>query len=95
MNTAELKGDWQQFVERAGAKWGPLTNDDRKLVEGRRDQLLVNIQQRYGVSLEEAEHKLAGLVRVLTLGMALGALPGSTRSPAGTRKELLGERDGN
>jgi uncharacterized protein YjbJ (UPF0337 family) len=78
MNTAELKGDWQQFVEKAREKWGPLTNDDWKLIERKRDQLLGNIQHRYDIPLEEAEHKLAGLLRVLTLGMALGALPGST-----------------
>jgi uncharacterized protein YjbJ (UPF0337 family) len=77
MNTAELKGDWQQFCEKVKEKWGPLTNDDWKLVERKRDQLLGNIQRRYDISLEEAEHKLAGLLRVLTLGMALGALPGS------------------
>jgi hypothetical protein len=43
MDNAEVKGDWLQFVERAKEKWGQLTNDDWKLIEGKRDQLLANI----------------------------------------------------
>src|SRR5262245_21451629 len=99
MNTVELREDWQQFIEKAREKWGRLTSDDWKLVEGQRDQLLGKIRQRYGVSLEEAEHKLAGLVRVLTLGMALGALPDPTRwldqKVGRIDKRKVGERDGN
>ena len=99
MNTAELKGEWQQFVKRAREKWGPLTNDAWKSIEGERDQLLSKIQQRHGVSLEEAERKLAGLVRVLMLGMALGALPSPTgwlnRNVGRTGTRMVGERDRN
>jgi uncharacterized protein YjbJ (UPF0337 family) len=28
MNTAQIKGDWQQFVGKAKEKWGRLTDDD-------------------------------------------------------------------
>jgi uncharacterized protein YjbJ (UPF0337 family) len=66
MNNAKVKGDWQQFAERAKEKWGQLINDDWKLIAGKRDQLLANIQQRYRVSLEDAARKLADLIRVLT-----------------------------
>jgi uncharacterized protein YjbJ (UPF0337 family) len=83
MNTAEVKGGWQQFVERAKEKWGGLTNDDWRLIAGKRDQLLGNIQQRYGVSLEEAERKLADLVRVLT---GPPASPGHWRSTGRTAR---------
>jgi uncharacterized protein YjbJ (UPF0337 family) len=97
MNNAEVKADWQQFAERAKRKWGQLTNDDWKIIAGKRDQLLANIQQRYGVSLEEAERKLADLVRVLT------GPPARARSwraawldqKVGRRGErTVGERDG-
>jgi uncharacterized protein YjbJ (UPF0337 family) len=65
MSTVEVKGGWQHFIGRAQEKWGGLTLDDW-LIAGKRDQLLGNIQRRYGVSFEEAERKLADLVRVLT-----------------------------
>ena len=99
MKTAELKGDWQKFVERVREKWGRMTNEQWKLIEGERDQLLSKIQQRHGDSLDEAERKLAGLVRVLTLGMALGARPRSTSSldqkVGRIDKRTVGERYGN
>jgi uncharacterized protein YjbJ (UPF0337 family) len=35
-----------------------LTNDDWQVVEGKRDQLLGKIQERYGITREEAERQL-------------------------------------
>lgn len=64
MNTAQIKGDWQQFVGKAKEKWGRLTDDDWKVIEGKRDQLLGKNQQRYGIAREEAERQLAELERV-------------------------------
>ena len=55
MNTAQIKGDWQQLVEKAKERWGRLTDNDWKVIEGKRDQLLGKIQQRYGIAREEAE----------------------------------------
>jgi uncharacterized protein YjbJ (UPF0337 family) len=63
MNTTEIKGNWKQFVGKAKEKWGLLTDDDWKVIEGRRDQLLGKIQQRYGIAREEAERQLTELER--------------------------------
>jgi uncharacterized protein YjbJ (UPF0337 family) len=63
MNTTEIKGNWQQLVGKAKAKWGLLTDDDWKVIEGRRDQLLGKIQQRYGIAREEADRQLAEFER--------------------------------
>jgi len=38
MNTDQIKGNWEQFVGKAKEKWGRLTDDDWKIVEGKRDQ---------------------------------------------------------
>jgi uncharacterized protein YjbJ (UPF0337 family) len=64
MDTAQIKGDWRQLVGKAKEKWGRLTDDDRKVIEGQQDQLLGKIQQRYGIAREEAERQLAELERV-------------------------------
>jgi uncharacterized protein YjbJ (UPF0337 family) len=95
MNTAELNDDWQKFLGKFRDKWGPLTYDEWKSLEGERDHLLRNIQKRHQVSPERAERKLAGLVRVLTLGVALGALPGSTRWLERKVGRMVGRRNGN
>jgi len=35
-----------------------LTNDDWNVVEGKRDQLVGKIQERYGITRDEAERQL-------------------------------------
>ena len=59
MNTDQMKGTWKQLVGKAKEKWGRLTEDDWKVVEGKRDQLVGKIQERYGIAREEAERQLA------------------------------------
>jgi uncharacterized protein YjbJ (UPF0337 family) len=63
MNTDQLKGNWKKLVGRAKEKWGRLTDDDWKVVEGRRDQLVGRIQERYGIAREEGERQLADFER--------------------------------
>ena len=45
MNSAQIKENWQQLVGKAKEKWGGLTDDDWKIVEGKRDQLVGKIQE--------------------------------------------------
>ena len=63
MNSDQIKGNWKQFVGKAKEKWGRLTDDDWKVVEGKRDQLVGKIQERYGIGREEAERQLRELER--------------------------------
>jgi len=64
MNTDQIKGNWEQFVGKAKEKWGRLTDDDWKIVEGKRDQLIGRIQERYGITREEAECQLGEFERM-------------------------------
>ena len=59
MNTDQLKGNWKQVVGKAKEKWGKLTDNDWQVVEGKRDQLVGRIQERYGIAREEAERQVA------------------------------------
>ena len=63
MNTAQIKGDWHQLVGKAKEKMGRLTEDDWKVVEGKRDQLVGKIQERYGIANKEAGRQLADFER--------------------------------
>jgi uncharacterized protein YjbJ (UPF0337 family) len=38
-------------------KWGKLTDDDLDVIEGKKDQLVGRLQERYGYSKEQAEKK--------------------------------------
>ena len=55
MNQDRIEGNWKQFKGKVKEQWGRLTDDDMDVIAGRRDQLLGRIQERHGVSMEEAE----------------------------------------
>jgi len=59
MNTDQMKGNWKQLVGKAKEKWGKLTDNDWQIVEGKRDQLVGRIQERYGIARQEAERQIA------------------------------------
>ena len=58
MNKDILEGKWEQLKGKAKEKWGDLTNDDRAVVQGKRDQFAERIQERYGRTKEEAEKEV-------------------------------------
>ena len=66
MNTDTMKGNWKQLLGKAKEQWGRLTDDDWKIIEGRRDQLIGKIQERYGCAREEAERQVAEFERSST-----------------------------
>jgi uncharacterized protein YjbJ (UPF0337 family) len=55
MNEDWVKGNWMQFKGKVREQWGKLTNDDLDVIEGRSEQLIGKLQERYGVAREEAE----------------------------------------
>ena len=63
MNTDQMKGNWKQFVGKAKENWGKLTDSDWQVIEGKRDQLVGRIQERYGLAREEADRQLADFER--------------------------------
>jgi len=50
-----IEGNWREFSGQVKSKFAKLTNDDLKLVAGKRDQLLGVLQQRYGKKIDELE----------------------------------------
>ncbi len=59
MNKDEASGNWKQFKGKMKEKWGKLTDDDMHVIEGKRDQLVGKIQERYGYAKDEAEREVA------------------------------------
>lgn len=58
MNWDQIEGKWKEFKGQAKVKWGELTDDELDIAEGRRDQLVGKIQQKYGIAKEEAERQV-------------------------------------
>jgi uncharacterized protein YjbJ (UPF0337 family) len=63
VNADQMKGNWKQIVGKAKEKWGKLTDNDWQIVEGKRDQLVGRIQERYGIARKEAERQVADFER--------------------------------
>lgn len=58
MNEDTLKGQWTQLKGQAREQWGKLTNDDLDQIQGRSEQLIGKIQERYGIARDEARRQL-------------------------------------
>ena len=58
LNEPWIKGKWNELKGQAKEHWGDLTDDDVDRVEGRRDQMIGVIQQRYGIARKKAEEQI-------------------------------------
>ncbi len=54
----QVSGDWKQFQGKVQKEWGKLTNDDLEQAKGDRTILAGKIQERYGVTKEEADRRV-------------------------------------
>lgn len=55
MNTTSIAGNWTQLKGKIKEKWGKLTDDDLKVIEGKEDQLSGILEKRYGYAKEQAK----------------------------------------
>ena len=55
MNSDIAEGKWRQLKGSVQQKWGKLTNDDVDQVEGNFEKFFGKMQERYGMSREQAE----------------------------------------
>jgi uncharacterized protein YjbJ (UPF0337 family) len=58
MNWDQIEGKWKQAKGAVKQKWGKLTDDDLDVINGKQDELLGKIQERYGITREEAQKQL-------------------------------------
>ena len=58
MNEDRIKGQWKQLTGKIQAKWGDLTNDDLDVAEGNAEYLAGKVQERYGITKDEAEKQV-------------------------------------
>jgi len=65
MNWDQVAGKWKQYKGQAKEKWGKMTDDDIDVIDGRRQQLVGKIQERYGLARDAAESQADEFVRSL------------------------------
>ncbi|HEY2369349.1 MAG TPA: CsbD family protein [Polyangiaceae bacterium] len=63
MNWEHIKADWMDTKGKVKAKWGKLTDDDMKLIEGKWDQLVAKLHERYGMKKDDAEREVDSFLK--------------------------------
>jgi uncharacterized protein YjbJ (UPF0337 family) len=65
MNWDQVEGKWKQYKGQVKEKWGKLTDDDLDVIDGRRQQLIGKLQERYGTAKDVAEKQADEFVKSL------------------------------
>jgi len=55
MNWDQIEGQWQRYRGQVKEQWGHLTDDELDVIAGNRNKLVGKIQEKHGLSKEEAE----------------------------------------
>ena len=55
MNNDRFEGSWDQLKSTIKAQWSKLTDDDLNHIDGKHEHLLGKLQERHGVTRDEAE----------------------------------------
>ena len=63
MNWDQIAGKWKQLKGQTQQQWGKLTDDDFDRIDGRREELVGVVQERYGIAREAAEEQVADFER--------------------------------
>lgn len=58
MNWDQVEGNWKQMKGAVKQKWGRLTDDDLTVAEGKVDAFAGRLQERYGITREEAQKQM-------------------------------------
>lgn len=58
MNWEQIEGNWKQVRGQFRERWGKLSDDDLEVIAGKRDQLVGQLQAKYGMVKEEAEREI-------------------------------------
>jgi uncharacterized protein YjbJ (UPF0337 family) len=58
MNWTQIEGKWDQVKGQVRSQWAKLTDDDVENLQGKKDQLVGKIVERYGVAKDDAEKQI-------------------------------------
>jgi len=58
MNWDQIEGKWKQVTGSVKQKWGKFTDDDLAFINGSKEKFLGRLQERYGLSKEDAQKQV-------------------------------------
>lgn len=66
MNKDKIVGEWHKLKGQLKQKWGKLTDDDLTQINGKREELLGRLQNRYGYAKDKAEEELSSFEKSIS-----------------------------
>ncbi len=63
MNKDILEGKWNEVKGKIKQRWGALTDDDLKEIEGNHQEIYGKLQKRYGYTKEQIEEELNDIIK--------------------------------
>ena len=80
MNWDLIEGKWKHSMGKVKAKWGKLTDDDMTVINGKKEQLVGRLQERYGIAKDAAEKQVDEFTKSFTHDDAAKAAKSSSSS---------------
>ncbi|MGZ3159012.1 MAG: CsbD family protein [Burkholderiaceae bacterium] len=65
MNWDIIEGNWTKYKGHVKAQWGKLTNDRLEVIAGKREQLIGELQEAYGIDQDEADKQIKAFQKYL------------------------------
>lgn len=79
-NWKQVEAQWHVLAAQVKAKWAKLTDDDLKMIAGKRDVLVARLQERYGDLRADAEKRADTWAEKLNVNESAVAPPGADKS---------------
>jgi uncharacterized protein YjbJ (UPF0337 family) len=93
MDWNDISASWHQLGGAAKAYWAKLNDDDLAVINGKREQLIGVLQERYGISADQAEQQVNDwAVRMVgNIAPVVGAMASRAARPVGQIGEMIGD----
>lgn len=62
MGNLEMKGNWNKIKGKLKEKYGELTDDDLRYIEGKEDQMLGDLQKKTGKTKKELSSEIKKII---------------------------------
>lgn len=79
-NWKQVEAQWHVLAAQVKAKWAKLTDDDLKMIAGKREVLVARLQERYGDLRADAEKRADAWAEKLNVNEVAVAPPGADKS---------------
>lgn len=75
MNSDQFEGKWKQLKGSVKQRWAKLTDDDVTAMSGKKDELIGKLQERYGITKDQAQKEADEWARAASSGLDTTTTP--------------------